>query len=263
VVHVVSTPSFEGPLDQLHRQIVEHHVDILDVPLAPIIDGFVTYLAEHRQILTMDAMSEFLQIAAILVEMKSQRLLPGPDEVDEEEELTGFEERDLLLARLLECRAYAAAADRFAVMAESAARSVPREVGLDEGFIVHAPDLLAGVTPDSLAQAYLKGTAERPEPRVDLSHVTVDAVSVSETVYRLADRLPGLGVVSFRDLTQDVQTRMEVIVHFLAVLELCKLGKVSLGQGCTFGELEIAWIEDRALAVVGVGAAGLVDDYDG
>jgi segregation and condensation protein A len=264
VGHVVSTEQFEGPLELLHRQIVEHQVDILDVPLAPVVDAFVAHLRAHRDELTLDAMSEFLQIAAILVEMKSQRLLPGPDEVEDEEELSGYEERDLLLARLLECRAYAAAADVLARMAELASRSVPREVGLDEGFVVHAPDLLVGVTPMALAAAYLRGTAERPEPQVDLSHVTVDRVSVSETVQRLAERLPMLGSVSFRELTGDVATRIEVIVHFLAVLELCKLGKVSLGQGSTFGDLQVAWLRDeRHLAAVGAGSVELVGDYEG
>ena len=138
----------------------------------------------------MDTLSEFLLIAAILVELKSQRLLPGPDEVDDDEELAGWEERDLLLARLLECRAYAAAADAFVALSEQAARSVPREAGLEDDFVVHAPDLLAGVTADQLAQAYLRATAERPAPQVDLSHVTVDTVTVSETVQELAGSCP-------------------------------------------------------------------------
>jgi segregation and condensation protein A len=265
VGHVVSTPQFEGPLELLHRQIVEHHVDILDVPLAPVVDAFVAHLAAHREELTLDALSEFLQIAAILVELKSQRLLPGPDEVEDEEELSGYEERDLLLARLLECRAYAAAADVLARMAELASRSVPREAGLDDGFVLPAPDRLMGITPTALADAYVKATAERPEPQVDLSHVTVDQVSVSETVQRLAERLPTLVSVSFRELTDSLISRIEVIVHFLAVLELCKLGKVSLGQGSTFGDLQVAWLreERHLMAVVGGGSFELVDDYEG
>src|SRR6202021_3540535 len=94
-----------------------------------------------------------------------------------------WEGRDLLLPRRVECRAYAAAADVFVALAEQASRSLPREVGLDDDFVVHAPDLLAGITPDDLAQAYLRGAAERPAPRVDLSHVTVDTVSVAEGVW--------------------------------------------------------------------------------
>ena len=81
-----------------------HEVDILDIPLAPVVDAFVAHLTEHRHDLAMDVLSEFLLMAAILVELKSQRLLPGPDDVDDDEELVGWEERDLLLARLLECR---------------------------------------------------------------------------------------------------------------------------------------------------------------
>ncbi|HVX21880.1 MAG TPA: ScpA family protein [Acidimicrobiales bacterium] len=260
MAYTVTTPTFEGPIDLLLHLVSSHEVDILEVPLAPVVDGFVKVLVEQRQQLTMDTLSEFLLVAAILVELKSQKLLPGPDAVEDDEELVGWEERDLLLSRLLECRAYAAAADVFVAMAERAARSVPREAGLDDGFTVHAPDLLAGVTPDKLAQAYLKATAERPVPQVDLSHVTVDTVTVSETVQALAEVLPDRGPTSFRELTVGLTRRIEVIVHFLALLELCKLGKVSLGQGQVFGDLQVDWIaEDRPLAGALVGT----DEYDG
>ncbi len=260
MAYVVSTPAFEGPVDLLLHLVSTHELDVLDIPLAPVVDAFVAELVEHRDSLSLDVLSEFLLVAAILVELKSQRLLPGPDAVEEDEELVGWEERDLLLARLLECRAYAAAADAFVALSELAARSVPREVGLDEGFVVHAPDLLAGVTAEQLAQAYLRATAERPAPQVDLSHVTVDTVTVSETVLVLAGSLPGRGRTTFRQLTGHLASRMEVIVHFLALLELCKLGKVTLGQGVVFGDLEVDWIgADRELATALVGA----DDYDG
>lgn len=119
------------------------------------------------------------------------------------------------------------------------------------------------MTPDLIAQAYLRASAERPAPRVDLSHVTVDRVTVAETVEQLCTYLPRAGRTSFGALTEGLATRLEVIVHFLAVLELCKLGKVALGQGRTFGELEIVWLDDdRALVGVGVGL-GPIDDYEG
>jgi segregation and condensation protein A len=261
VTTAVSTPVFEGPIDLLLHLVQSHELDILDVPLGPVVDAFVALLAERRDQLSLDQLSEFLLVAAILVEMKSRALLPGPDEVEEDEELVGWEERDLLLGRLLECRAYAAAADAFVALAEMAARSLPREVGLDDGFVVHAPDLLAGVTGDQLAVAYRRATAERPVPQVDLSHVTVDTVSVSEAVEELTAQLPRLGRVTFRALTAELTTRIEVIVRFLALLELCKRGQVSLGQGRTFGDLEVAWVADDRVPV-GAGLA-LVDDYDG
>jgi len=273
VGYVVTTPVFEGPVDLLVHLVGTHEVDVLDIPLAPLVDAFLAELLEHRDRLTMEMLSEFLLVAAILVELKSLRLLPGPDEVEDDEEIGRWEERDLLLARLLECRAYAGAADAFVAMSERAARSVPREAGLDDGFVVHAPDLLAGVSPDQLAQAYLRATAERPVPRVDLSHVTVETVSVSEAVRALALSLPGRGPTSFRALTGELASRMEVIVHFLALLELCKLGKVALGQGETFGDLQVAWIADDHHLVgslvgsfpgEGLHEAGLTgDEYDG
>lgn len=258
--YAVSTPVFEGPVDLLLHLVNSHEVDVLEVPLAPVVDEFVTALTERRASLSLDALSEFLLVAAILVELKSRRLLPGPDEVDEDEEMVGWEERDLLLSRLLECRAYAAAADVLLAMAEQATRSVPREAGLDDGFVVHAPDLLAGVRPDHLAQAYVRATAERPAPQVDLSHVTVDTVTVSEAVQDLAGRLPGVGATTFRRLTGHLLNRMEVIVHFLALLELCKLGKVALGQAERFGDLAVQWVSgDHSPVDALVGT----DEYEG
>jgi segregation and condensation protein A len=146
---------------------------------------------------------------------------------------------------------------------------VPREVGLDDGFMVHAPDLLAGVSPEDLAQAYLRGSAERPVPRVDLSHVTVDTVSVSEAVTELLS-LPEMDrTSSFRVLVRECRTRIDVIVRFLALLELCKMGRVTLGQGTTFGDLQISWIvvQEPAGVTSGRGLAELggyeIDDYEG
>jgi segregation and condensation protein A len=270
VTYAVSTPTFEGPIDLLLHLVSSHEVDVLDIPLLPIVDGFVQVLTEQRDRIDFNQLSEFLLVAAILVELKSQKLLPGRESAEEEDELIGWEERDLLLARLLECRAYAAAADVFVAMAEQAARSVPREAGLPEGFAVHAPDLLAGVTPDDLAQAYLRGAAERPVPRVDLSHVTVDTVSVAEAVSALIAMGRDHRATSFRSLVEGCTTRIEVIVQFLALLELCKMGRVTLGQGQTFGDMQIDWLETDGVLVgvsSGLGLAELaghqIDDYEG
>jgi segregation and condensation protein A len=270
VTFAVSTPTFEGPIDLLLHLVSSHEVDVLDIPLLPIVDGFVQVLTEQREQIDFNQLSEFLLVAAILIELKSQKLLPGRERTDDDDELVGWEERDLLLARLLECRAYAAAADVFVAMAEQAARSVPREAGLPEDIAVHAPDLLAGITPEELAQAYLRGAAERPAPRVDLSHVTVDTVSVAEAVSALIEVPIRERATSFRSLVARCTTRMEVIVRFLALLELCKMGRVTLGQGTTFGDLRIDWLEtDAVLAGVasGRGLAELsgveIDDYEG
>ena len=264
----VRTPVFEGPFDVLLHLVSEHKLEIYDVPLAEIVDGFLAELADRRP-LDLELCSEFLVIAAILVELKSRALLPGPDEVEDDEELSGFEERDRLLARLYELQVYAAAADAFALLVERAGRSLARTAGLEEQFRDAAPDLLAGLTAERLAAAYLTAMAPAPAPGLDLSHVTVEAVTVSEAVAELEDRLPGEGTATFRDLTSHCTTRMQVIVRFLALLELCKRGWVALDQGSTFGDLVVTWTgggrddigpaqEDRAPAL-----SGAVEEYEG
>lgn len=259
----ISTPVFEGPIDLLLHLVTSHELDVLDVPLAPVVDAFVAVLNEGRDAYTLDVLSEFLLVASILLELKSQRLLPGPDEVDAEDELIGWQERDLLLSRLLECRAYAAVADTFVAVTELASRSLARQAGLDDGFVVHAPDLLAGVTAGKLVSAFLRATEERPVERVDLSHVAVDILTVSEAVEELALELPRRRNVTFAELTEHLASRLEVIVAFLALLELCKLGLVNLGQGHTFGQLRVEWI-DNGGGLIGVGVGAIVlDEYNG
>ena len=263
MTYVVTTPVFSGPIELLLNLVSSHEVDILEVELAPVVDAFVKEVLNAQGDLPLEQLSEFLLVAAILLEFMFIRLLPGPDQVEGDEDLVGWEERDLLLARLLELRAYAAAADLFVGLLDQASKSLPRVTGLDEGFVVEPPDLLAGVTPDLLVRAYERATEEQPTAVVDLSHVTIDAVSVAETVTVLAHDLPKRGPVSFRSLVEGVVTRLEIIVHFLAVLELCKLGRVSLGQGETFGDLQIAWIGD-APGFDAIDSGDLeVDDYDG
>lgn len=237
-------------------------MDVCDVPVAHVVDAFIAEMAAATQ-MDLETTTEFLVIAAILVELKSRKLLPGPDEIEDDEELlSGFEERDRLLARLLELQAYAGAADCFVTMIEAAARSVPRAAGLEERFRDLAPDLLAGITPERLRAAFLRGMFREPAEVLDLSHVTVEAVTVSEAVMELEERLPADGTLTFRDLTSHCTTRMQVIVRFLALLELCKRGRVSLDQGETFGDLVVTWIAlSGVLSAVGGGEA--VEEYEG
>ena len=138
---------------------------------------------------------------------------------------------------------------------------MPRTAGLDPDLVVHAPDLLEGVTPDQVAAAFMRATAERPAPVVDLFHVTVDAVTVSDAVAELALRLPRTGPATFRQLTGHLTSRIEIIVRFLALLELCKQGRVSLDQGHAFGDLAVEWVAGAPDTVsVGFGPA---DEYEG
>lgn len=255
---VVTTPSFSGPVELLLHLISSHEVDILDVPLAPLVDEFVRVLHDESAHMSTDQISEFVLVAAILLEMKSQRLLPGRDNAEPDEEFVGWEERDVLFARLLELRTYTALSDALVSLFERANQSYPRLRGIDEGFDVTPPDLLAGVTPAILASAYVRGVEEKPVPVVRLNHVTVDAVTVAETVVALSQRLPTMGRLSFRTLISGLESRIEVIVHFLALLELCKLGLVDLGQGATFGDVQIEWLDETSALDL-----GRVDSYEG
>jgi segregation and condensation protein A len=260
VTATVHTSAYDGPVDVLLQLVTSHQVDIFDIPLAEVVDAFVADVALWTEI-DLSVLSEFLVVAAVLIELKSRRLLPGSGDVEPDEELVGWEERDLLLARLLECQAYSAAADGFALLVEQAARSQPRTAGLDPDLVVHAPDLLEGVTPDQVAAAFMRATAERPAPVVDLYHVTVDAVTVADAVAELALRLPRSGPSTFRQLTGHLTSRIEIIVRFLALLELCKQGRISLDQGHSFGDLAVEWVPESA-ETVSVGF-GPTDEYEG
>ena len=238
----VSTPVFEGPFDLLLHLITRQQVDLYEVSLSTIVDSYVAHL-EAMGDLDLDVATEFLLIAATLVELKSSRLLPGVADTDVDEELALWEERDLLLARLLECKTFkdaARALDRLSVAAD---RSRPRVAGLEERFLGLVPDVLAGVTADDLRAALLRAlTPKPPPPRVDLGHVAMIKASVRESVEELVALLPVVAPTTFRRLTSGIDDRIEVIVRFLALLELYKDGLVDLDQTTTFGELAVTWV---------------------
>ncbi len=255
----VKTPVFEGPFELLLHLILREQVDLYEIPVAPIVDAYLAHL-EQMETLDLEVATEFLLIAATLVELKTKRLLPEDPDVDLDDDLALWEERDLLLARLLECKTFKDAAGLFAALHHAAARSVPRNCGPDERYVELTPDMLEGVTPQRLREAFLAASAPRPEPRIDLFHVAPIKVSVMDTVSVLCDDLPVIGRVSFRQLTAQLVDRMEVIVHFLAVLELFKQGLVDLCQQDRFGDIEVRWQGPDHLDS---DELELVDVYDG
>lgn len=236
----VSTAVFEGPFDLLLHLITRQQVDIYQVSLSAIVDAYVAELAHLRSV-DLEVATEFLLIAAVLLELKARRLLPGSDDVEDEEELALWEERDLLLARLFECKTFKDAAGAMQRMMDAAARSFPRVSGLDERFAALTPDLLAGVTPADLSAACLRALTPRPVPRVDLDHVAPVGASVADAVAELVACLPALGTTTFARLTAGVTERLQVIVRFLAVLELYKRGWVDLAQPGNFADLTVTW----------------------
>jgi segregation and condensation protein A len=257
----VQTPVYEGPFDLLLHLILREQVDLYEVNLAAIVDAYIVELDRMAQ-LDLDLATEFLLIAATLVELKSRRLLPASSELDLDEELALWEERDLLLHRLVECKTFKEAALALQAFAGAAARSTPRRVGVEERYLGLVPDLLDGVTPDELRRAYLRAVAPRPVPSIDLDHVAPIRASVTDAVVELLVELPLAGRITFRDLTGALVERLEVVVRFLAVLELYKQGLIDLDQPRTFGELEIVWLgTDGEGADAGVLDA--VDAYDG
>ncbi len=264
----VQTGAFDGPFDLLLHLILRDEVDLYEVSLAAIVDRFLAHL-DQLGTLDLEVTTEFLVIAATLVDLKARRLLPGPVDVEVDEELALFEQRDLLLARLIEAKTFRDAGTALERLAAAAGRSWPRTAGLEERFLALAPDLLAGVTPADLHAAWLRASSPAPVPRVVLDHVAPVRVSVGEMVEDLLGFLPGAGRVTFRRLTDGLVDRMEVIVRFLAVLELFKQGLVELEQAVTFGELEVCWVaaadrdRDRDRDREGLAALAAVDSYDG
>lgn len=251
----VNTPVYEGPFDLLLHLILREQVDIYEVSLSPIVDAYLQEV-EQLQALDLDVATEFLLIAATLVELKARRLLPGRDDIDIDDELALWEERDLLLARLLECKTFKDVAGVFAKLADDADRSFARLVGPDDRFVELMPDMLEGVSPMRIARAYLRAITPKPVPRVDLFHVAPIHFSVGDAVTELLDELPRVGRISFRRLTAGLVERLEVIVRFLALLELFKQGRVDLEQPHRFGDIEVVWL--------GGGADDLlIDDYEG
>ncbi|HKE77348.1 MAG TPA: segregation/condensation protein A [Acidimicrobiales bacterium] len=257
--YAVQTPVFEGPFDLLLHLILAEQVDLYEISLATIVDGYLAELAKMEE-LNLDVASEFLLIAATLVELKSRRLLPSADDLDLDEELALWEERDLLLHRLVECKTFKEAAIALSVLAGEAGRSVGRTVGVDDRYVGLMPDLLAGVGPDDLRRAYLRAMAPKPDPRVDLDHVAPIRASVTDAIAELVDELPRVGRITFRDLTASLVERLEVVVRFLAVLELFKLGLVELDQPRTFGDILVVWVGGSG---AGADRLAAVDAYDG
>ena len=237
----VSTPVFEGPFDLLLHLITREQVDLYEVSLSTIIDGYVAHL-EALEHVDLDAATEFVLIAATLIELKTRRMLPGRDTVDLDEELALWEERDLLIARLIECRTFKDAGRALERLAAEAERSRPRTAGMEEQFHSLVPDVLAGVTAEDVRSACRRALSPRPAPKVDLDHVAPIRLSVTDAVEALVERLPTSGETAFRQLTAHLDERLEVIVWFLAVLELYKDGRVELDQAERFGELRVSWL---------------------
>jgi segregation and condensation protein A len=264
--YAVQTPVYDGPFDLLLHLILRQQVDLYEVSLTAIVDAFLIEVAAMDGHLDLEVATEFLLIAATLVELKARRLLPGDADLDLDEELALWEERDLLIARLLECKTYKDAAGTLAHLSQQAARSFPRTAGLEDRFLNLTPDLLEGVTAAQLAEAMGRALTPRPVPMVEIAHIHAVRASVIDAVEELVDELPRVGRISFRALTEQLVERLEVVVRFLAVLELYKQGLIDLDQAASFGDIEICWLGPDGASALDAGPAAdlaAIDAYEG
>ena len=236
----VSTPVFEGPFDLLLHLILKEEVDLWEISLERIVDAFCAEVERTQQV-DLESATEFLLIAATLVELKSRRLLPGREDMEIDEELSRFEERDLLLARLLDCKTFQDAAKVLHSRLTDAGRSVARTAGPEEPFRSMAPDPLERVSLDAFLKAARSGLLVTPPPevRTDADHIAPIRASVRDAVETILALLPASGSIRFRDLTIGSGERLEIIVRFLAVLELFKQGVIELDQSASFADLMV------------------------
>lgn len=255
----VTTPVFAGPFDLLLHLILKEELDIHEVSLSHIVEAFLAEI-QKMETLNLDVATEFLLIAATLIELKTRRLLPVRDDTEIDEEFALWEERDLLLARLLDCKTFKDVAGVMNTLIERANLSFPRMAGPEEHFASLMPDILEGVTPLRLHRALLRITTPVTKISIDMVHVTPIRASVADALIELIEFLPNAGRISFAKLSMGIIDRVEVIVRFLALLELFKQGRVDLTQGDRFGEIEVLWTggSDRSFdAVLNI------DNYEG
>jgi len=239
MTYQVKLEVFEGPFDLLLHLIAKRELDIYDVSLAAITEEYLAHLKEMTE-LDLEVATEFLVVAATLVEMKASRLLPGPPR--DPDDVLALSERDVLIARLLEYRAFKEAGARLAEMIEANAAYVARSAGPGPDFAHLIPDVLARVSPERLAELAAHALTPRERPRIDVSHITPIRVSVGDAAREIGERLKRQRSATFRALTAGVDRRLEVIVRFLALLELVKRGFADVTQAAGFGDIEATWI---------------------
>lgn len=242
----VSLANFEGPFDLLLSLIGRHKLDVTEIALSKVTDDFVAYLRAYGPTLDLETASQFLVVAATLLDLKAARLLPAGD-VEDEEDVALLEARDLLFARLLQYRAYKRAATVIAERLVSEERRHIRVVGLEGRYLQLLPEVLLGLGPQEFAALATRVLAPRPAPPlVGLTHLHVARVSVREQAELLADRLRQAGHASFRALTADCDTTVLVVGRFLALLELYRERLVAFDQIDALGELHVRWIGGEA-----------------
>ncbi|WP_247828735.1 segregation and condensation protein A [Arthrobacter antioxidans] len=272
-VFEVQLTNFSGPFDLLLNLISRRELDITEIALAQVTDEFIAHIRRIQAAegeWKLDEASEFLVVAATLLDLKAARLLPA-GAVEDAEDVALLEARDLLFARLLQYRAFKEMARHLAARLEEEDARHPRDAPLEPHFTRLLPELLWRHSPEEFAAIAARVLAPREErpAEVGIGHLHAPAVSVREQALALRDLLQGRGALSFRHLTEDAASRLVLVVRFLALLELFRDGAVSFEQAAPLSELLVRWsTEDGPWAADAMtsddeGAADMRDDERG
>ena len=239
----VHLTNFDGPFDLLLQLISRHKVDITEVSLSLVTDEFIAYIRALElsgEGWRLDQATEFLVVAATLLDLKAARLLPS-GEVEDEEDLALLEARDILFARLLQYRAFKEIAASFQTMIDSADKAFPRVVALDAALSALLPEVLIGVGPERFAAIAERVLTPKSPPVVAIEHLHMALVSVSEQSKLVVEALRHSKTMSFRSLCHDADSTMVVVARFLALLDLYRQGNLRFNQVIALGELQISW----------------------
>ncbi|MEV5315107.1 segregation/condensation protein A [Streptomyces sp. NPDC052610] len=239
-VFKVRLANFEGPFDLLLQLISKHKLDVTEVALSKVTDEFMAHIRAMGPDWDLDQTTEFLVVAATLLDLKAARLLPAA-EVEDEADLALLEARDLLFARLLQYRAYKRIAEIFDGRLDDEARRYPRTVGLEPQHAELLPEVVISIGAEGFAKLAVKAMQPKPKPQVYVDHIHAPLVSVQEQAGIVVARLKELGEASFRTLVGDTDDTLTVVARFLALLELYREKAVALEQETALGELLVRW----------------------
>ncbi len=240
----VHLSNFDGPFDLLLQLISRHKMDITEVALGVVTDDFIAYiraLEGSEEGWDLDQTTEFLVVAATLLDLKAARLLPS-GEVEDEGDLALLEARDLLFARLLQYRAFKEIAAIFHDRIEIADKSFPRLVAMESHFAQLLPEVLIGVGVNRFAAIAERVLQPKSLPVLSVDHIHHPLVSVIEEAAKLVELLRKSGRSSFRNLVGDADSTLVVVARFLALLELYREGALRFEQVVALGELQITWV---------------------
>lgn len=254
----VHLTNFDGPFDLLLQLISRHKMDVTDVALGVVTDDFIAYiraLEGSEDGWDLDQTTEFLVVAATLLDLKAARLLPS-GEVEDEGDLALLEARDLLFARLLQYRAFKEIAAIFGQRIDLNTKIFPRSVALEPHLAQLLPEVLIGVGAERLAAIAQRVLSPKVEQTLSIEHIHRPLVSVTEEAVRIVDSLRASGRTSFRSLISDAESTLVVVARFLALLELYREGVLRFEQVIALGELQVTWVGSAS------GEVSVSDEFD-